>query len=167
MIGKSASISLALATIAILGQAPRRAIRRPIIFMNKTRLAFLVSHRGSNMQAIIDACKSEHLDAVPAVLITNNASSQAIQRAIRESMPYCIANSESCGSQPPDETILGCLLEHRADLVILAGYMKKVGSLILERFAGRIINIHPSLLPRHGGRGMYGMRVHEAVLAAG
>lgn len=119
------------------------------------------------MQAIIDACNQRQLDAVPAVLITNNACCQALHRARKESIPYCIANSETCTEGSPDETILKCLLEYRVDLVVLAGYMKKVGSLILSRFEGRVINIHPSLLPKYGGRGMYGLRVHESVLAAG
>ncbi|MGH8499773.1 MAG: phosphoribosylglycinamide formyltransferase [Methylococcales bacterium] len=135
--------------------------------MTKTRLAFLVSHRGTNMQAIIDACNTGRLDAVPAVLITNNALSHAIQRARKESIPYYIANSKTCAEYSPDEYILRCLLEHRVDLVILAGYMKKIGSVILNRFAGRIINIHPSLLPKYGGKGMYGLHVHESVLADG
>lgn len=121
------------------------------------------------MQAIIDACNSGRLDAVPAVLISNNASCQALQRAGKESIPYYIANSETCADtgHSPDEFILQRLLEHRVDLVVLAGYMKKVGSAILSQFTGRIINIHPSLLPKYGGHGMYGLRVHEAVLAAG
>ncbi|MGH8550546.1 MAG: phosphoribosylglycinamide formyltransferase [Methylococcales bacterium] len=137
--------------------------------MTKTRLGFLVSHRGSNMQAIVDACNSGRLDAVPAVLISNNASCQALQRAAKESIPCYIANSGICADTglSPDEFILGRLLEHRVDLVVLAGYMKKVGSAILNRYAGRILNIHPSLLPKYGGQGMYGLRVHEAVLAAG
>ena len=137
--------------------------------MPKIRLGFLVSHRGSNMQAIIDACNDGRLDAVPAVVITNNPSCQALVRAQQESIPNYIANSEACGNnrQSSDEFIRRCLLEHRVDLVILAGYMKKVGSVILDRFGGRMINIHPSLLPKYGGKGMFGLHVHEAVLAAG
>lgn len=135
--------------------------------MTETRLGFLVSHRGSNMQAIIDACKRGELNAVPAVVITNNASSQALQRAQSESIPCYVANSRTCAdARSPDEFILKRLLEHRVDLVILAGYMKKVGTPVLSQFAGRIINIHPSLLPKYGGQGMYGLRVHQAVLAA-
>ncbi|MCI0733913.1 MAG: phosphoribosylglycinamide formyltransferase [Methylococcaceae bacterium] len=136
--------------------------------MTRIRLGFLVSHRGSNMQAVIDACNSGRLAAIPAVLISNNASSQALQRAEKQSIPYYIANSETCADSrdSPDQFILRILLEHRVDLVILAGYMKKVGAPVLSRFAGRIINIHPSLLPKYGGQGMYGLRVHQEVLDA-
>jgi phosphoribosylglycinamide formyltransferase-1 len=66
-----------------------------------------------------------------------------------------------------DRAILSALLRHEADTVILAGYMKKLGPKALSRFAGRILNIHPALLPKFGGQGMYGLCVHEAVLAAG
>lgn len=120
------------------------------------------------MQAVIDACNSGRLAAIPAVLISNNASSQALQRAEKQSIPYYIANSETCADSrdSPDQFILRILLEHRVDLVILAGYMKKVGAPVLSRFAGRIINIHPSLLPKYGGQGMYGLRVHQEVLDA-
>lgn len=63
--------------------------------------------------------------------------------------------------------MLTALLSHEVDLLILAGYMKKIGPSVLARFAGRVLNIHPALLPKFGGRGMYGIRVHQAVLAAG
>jgi phosphoribosylglycinamide formyltransferase 1 len=137
--------------------------------MIKLRLGFLVSHRGTNMQAVIDACSSGRLAAVPAVVITNNPDCPALQRARKESIPYFVANSMTCagGGETPDETIVRLLLKHRVDLVVLAGYMKKVGSAVLNQFKGRIINIHPSLLPKYGGTGMYGIRVHEAVLEAG
>ena len=66
-----------------------------------------------------------------------------------------------------DEAMLNTLVRHQADLVVTAGFLKKVGSRVLERYANHIINIHPSLLPKHGGPGMFGQRVHAAVLAAG
>jgi phosphoribosylglycinamide formyltransferase 1 len=137
--------------------------------MAKARLGFLVSHRGTNMQAIIDACNAGQLDALPVVVISNNASCEALQRAGKESIPHFVVNfaTSANSGRSPDDWTLGLLLEHRVDLVVLAGYMKKVGSAVLNHFSGRIINIHPSLLPKYGGHGMYGSRVHEAVLAAG
>ena len=66
-----------------------------------------------------------------------------------------------------DIALRDILQKHRVDLVVLAGYMKKIGTKTLAAYAGRIINIHPALLPKHGGQGMYGMRVHEQVLASG
>ena len=66
-----------------------------------------------------------------------------------------------------DQAIHDALVDHEVDLVITAGYMKKLGPQTLKAFSGRIVNIHPSLLPRHGGHGMFGMNVHEAVIASG
>ncbi len=131
-------------------------------------LGFLASHNGSNMQAIIEACKSGRLKAKPAVVISNNADSGALARAGRESIPHYHLSSRTHPSpELLDEAILEALLRHQVDIVILAGYMKKLGRQTLSRFAGAILNIHPALLPKFGGQGMWGMHVHEAVLAAG
>ncbi len=132
------------------------------------KLGFLASHNGSNMQAIIEACKSGSLQATPAVVISNNAESGALARAARESIPHCHLSSKTHPSpESLDQAILAALLAHGVDIVILAGYMKKLGEKTLARYAGAILNIHPALLPKFGGQGMYGIRVHEAVLAAG
>jgi phosphoribosylglycinamide formyltransferase-1 len=120
------------------------------------------------MQAVIDACKSGRLDATPRIVISNNSTSGALERAKREGIPY--AHLSSVTHPDPselDRAILATLREHDVDLVILAGYMRKIGPQTLGAYAGRIVNIHPALLPRFGGRGMYGTRVHEAVLASG
>ena len=131
-------------------------------------LGFFASHGGSNMQAIIDATKSGALNARPALLISNNRNSQASLRAEREDIPFQILNSVT--HPEPDEldqAMLGALREHEVDLIILAGYMKMIGPRVLEAFDGRILNIHPALLPKFGGQGMYGQHVHRAVLEAG
>ncbi len=131
------------------------------------RLGFLASHHGSNMQAVIDACKSGALQARPVLVISNNADSEALQRAVREGIPsYHLSAKTHPVAAELDRAILDALLEHRVELVILAGYMKKLGRKVLARFAGAILNIHPALLPKFGGPGMYGVHVHEAVLAA-
>jgi phosphoribosylglycinamide formyltransferase-1 len=91
------------------------------------------------MQAVLDACESGRLHVTPAVLICNNR----------------------------DAAILDALVRHDAELVLLAGYMKKLGPRTLAHYRHRVLNIHPALLPRFGGQGKYGARVHEAVLAAG
>jgi phosphoribosylglycinamide formyltransferase 1 len=130
-------------------------------------LGFLVSHNGSNMQAIINACKSGTLNAVPAVVISNNSDSGALARARQESIPCTCLNSKTHPfPESLDEAILESLLRHSVDIVILAGYMKKLGTKTLRRFSGAVLNIHPALLPKFGGKGMYGIHVHEAVLAA-
>ncbi|MCD4776349.1 MAG: phosphoribosylglycinamide formyltransferase [Candidatus Aegiribacteria sp.] len=131
-------------------------------------IGFLASHNGSNMQAIIDACRSGVLQAEPAVVISNNNRSGAISRAKHEGIP-CYHLSAKTHTEPGelDQAILDALLKHKVDIVVLAGYMKKLGRRTLSQFPGRILNIHPALLPKYGGKGMYGMYVHEAVIAAG
>ncbi|MBN1430250.1 MAG: phosphoribosylglycinamide formyltransferase [Anaerolineae bacterium] len=131
-------------------------------------LAFFASHRGSNMQAIIDACKEGRLQAQPCVVISNNSGSGALLRAQAEGIPHYHRSSNTHPDPDRlDEEMCRLLQHHRTDLVILAGYMRKLGPKTLAEYRGRILNIHPALLPRHGGQGMYGSHVHEAVLAAG
>jgi len=119
------------------------------------------------MQAVIGACNGGSLYAEPSVVITNNSTSQALIRAKRAHIPNYIVNSQNnpYPDYTPDESILKILENHNTDLVVLAGYMKKLGTNILSAYPGRIINIHPSLLPKYGGKGMYGNNVHQAVLA--
>ncbi len=136
--------------------------------MQKAQLGFLASHGGSNMQAIIDACKEGRLDAEPAVVISNNSGSTALERASREGIPhYHFSSATHPDPAELDAAILRALEEHKVDFVILAGYMKLLGPQTLRRYRGRILNIHPALLPKFGGKGLYGIKVHEAVLAAG
>jgi len=130
-------------------------------------IGFLASHTGSNMQAIIDACKSGALQAIPAVVISNNSNSGAITHAKREGIPlYHLSQTTHPEQEELDQAILDVLLKHSVDVVVLAGYMKKLGPKTLSHFKGGILNIHPALLPKFGGKGMYGIHVHEAVIAA-
>lgn len=132
------------------------------------RLGFLASHSGSNMQAIIDACRSGQILAQPSVVISNNGDSGALQRAAREGIPYRhLSSSTHPNAESLDRAIVTTLKEYAVDLVLLCGYMKRLGPETLGSFAGLILNIHPSLLPRFGGQGLFGIRVHEQVLAAG
>lgn len=131
-------------------------------------IGFLASHGGSNMQAIIDACKAGRLHAVPVVVIGNNSDSRALERARTEGIPnYYLSGKTHPDPVILDQAILDALVLHRADVIALAGYMKKLGPRTLAHFRGRILNIHPALLPKYGGKGMYGIHVHEAVIAAG
>jgi phosphoribosylglycinamide formyltransferase-1 len=132
------------------------------------KIAVLASGSGTTLQAVIDACESGALDGQIVVVISNNSASGAMARARR----YGIAAVHLSGRTHPDSdaldrAIAAVLGEHAPDLVLLAGYMKKLGPHTLEAYRGRIINTHPSLLPRFGGKGMYGSRVHAAVLEAG
>lgn len=132
------------------------------------KLGFLASGRGSNMQAIIEACRAGRLEAEPVVVISNNTGSGALALARKEQVPaFHLSLETHPGPRQLDEAITATLKKHEVDLVILAGYMKKIGPVLLKSYRNRILNIHPSLLPKFGGRGMYGLHVHEAVLAAG
>jgi len=136
--------------------------------MNLMRLGFLVSGRGSNMQAIINACNAGDLMADPVVVISNNAESGALNMARNRKIPaYHLSSKTHPDPDQLDKVITETLHNYQVDLVVLAGYMKLVGPALLKQYKNRIINIHPSLLPGHGGKGMYGMNVHKAVIEAG
>ena len=133
-----------------------------------TRIAVLASHGGSILQAVMDACASRELNAEVVAVISNNSGSMALRRARGAG----IATRHLSGrthSQPAslDAAICATLHEARPDWVLLAGYMKKLGPQTLDAFQGQILNVHPALLPKHGGRGFYGRRVHQAVVDAG
>ena len=132
------------------------------------KLGLLASGRGTVVQAILDACRSGHLAAEPALLVSNNSRSGAAERARREGVPVShLSGVTHPGPEALDAAIASALDEHGVELVVLAGYMKQLGPQVLARFRGRILNTHPALLPKFGGHGMYGQHVHEAVLAAG
>ena len=132
------------------------------------KLGFLASHNGSNMQAILDGCRDGAIAAEPSLLICNNRNAQAIERANAIGMPVSILNGKTHPDPDAlDQAMLDALRRASIDLVILAGFMKKIGPKVLAAYRNRIANIHPSLLPKFGGQGMYGLRVHEAVLEAG
>jgi len=132
----------------------------------KVRLGFLVSGRGSNMLAILNDSKAGKLDAEPAVVISNNATARALEYA-NEAGILAFHLSTKTHPEKLDTVITDTLKSHAVDWVILAGFMKKIGPELLEEFQGKIFNIHPSLLPKHGGKGMFGLHVHESVLASG
>lgn len=131
-------------------------------------LGFLASHGGSNMQAILDGCADGSIAAKPALLICNNPGATALDRAAKAGMPSRVLNAKTHREPAAlDAAICDALRDAKVDLVILAGYMKKIGPQVLSTFQNRILNIHPALLPKFGGQGMFGMHVHEAVIAAG
>ena len=138
--------------------------------MSKKKLAIgvLSSHGGTNLQTIIDSCKSGRLDAEIRVVICNNSKATAMERARREGIP-CFHMSGNTHPAPGelDSVITSTLIDRGVELVVLAGYMKKLGRQTLQRYRGRVLNIHPALLPKFGGQGMYGQRVHQAVLESG
>ena len=136
--------------------------------MNRLRLGVLASHGGTNLQAIIDACADGRLNARLSVVISNNSGERALQRARSSGIPaFHLSGQTHPAPEQLDRAISETLVAHGVDLVVMAGYMKLLGPRTLSRFRGRVLNTHPALLPRFGGAGMYGDRVHEAVLGAG
>ena len=159
-------------------------------------IVVFASGNGTDLQAIMDACDKGVLDARVSAVISNNAGARALERAraagiaayhvsavksgeasstadsatIIEVTALNHAGSSADAASPSEssaETTLRILDTHDADIVFLAGYLRKIDPLVLERYHNRIFNIHPALLPKYGGKGMYGIHVHEAVIKAG
>lgn len=130
-------------------------------------IAVFASHGGSDLQAIIDGCKNNQINAKVAVVISNNGDSKALQRAVVENIPSYHLSAKKCGTEEAlAEQILNVLSEYEVDMIFLAGYMRMLHISVLEKYNNRIFNIHPALLPKFGGKGMYGMNVHKAVIEA-
>lgn len=132
------------------------------------KIAILVSGRGSNMLALIEACEQSRLQASIELVVSNNADSLALVSAKEKGIDVAHLSSRT----HPDADALDVAMKesfekHQVDYVLLAGFMKKIGSKTLNAYKNRMINIHPSLLPKFGGKGMFGLNVHRAVIEAG
>jgi phosphoribosylglycinamide formyltransferase 1 len=126
------------------------------------RIAVLASGRGSNLQALIDHFASLG-DSTPGQIVlvgSNRKDASALERARNGGIESRHFESADDGS-----ALIELLRSHSVELVVLAGYMKKLPPAVIDEFRGRIVNVHPGLLPDFGGAGMYGARVHEAVIA--
>jgi phosphoribosylglycinamide formyltransferase-1 len=134
----------------------------------KVRLGVLVSGRGSNLQAIMDRCQAGKLDAEVAIVISNVATAQALERAQQAGISTaCFPRTQFPTREARDAEILKALQQHHIDLVVLAGYLGILSTDLVAGFCSRILNIHPSLLPSFGGPDRHGLRVHEAALSHG
>jgi len=133
------------------------------------RLAVLVSGRGSNLGAVLDAVADQRLrDVQPVLVISNRAGVPALALAVAHDVPIrVLARAAFASADARDQAIGSAIADSGAELALLAGYDQLLRPTYFAAFSGRTINIHPSLLPRHGGRGMVGLAVHRAVLAAG
>ncbi len=132
------------------------------------RLAVFASGGGSNFQAILDAIQRGELPAEVGLLVSDRPTAGAIRRAEAHRIPAAILPPSTFEDESAYVYALQKQLdEHRVNFIALAGYLKKIPSPIVQQYYGRMINIHPSLLPAFGGKGMYGLRVHRAVLAYG
>jgi phosphoribosylglycinamide formyltransferase-1 len=133
------------------------------------RIAILVSGhgRGSNMAAIIDACQRGEIDGQVVLVIGTRSEAPALQRAAEKGVPTRVISPRRLSDEAYAQRLLHALDESRVDLVCLAGYMRLLPVPVVQAYAGRVMNIHPALLPLFGGKGMYGEHVHRAVLESG
>ncbi|MBK8803953.1 MAG: phosphoribosylglycinamide formyltransferase [Fibrobacteres bacterium] len=132
------------------------------------KIAVLCSGGGSNLQALIDRIQTGHLDAQIEWVVSNNGDSHALERARKAGIEAIHLSAKTEGtSEAADRKLLSLIRDRGISVLVLAGYMKMLPPGVLELLPGRVINIHPALLPAFGGKGMFGLRVHEAVLARG
>jgi len=131
-------------------------------------IAVFASGGGTNLQALIDAAKMGRLAGRVALVVSSKDGAGALKRASAENIPAIVADPKKFADPRNYDAYLKDLcLRYNADLVCLAGFMLKLGPEMLKAYHNRILNVHPALLPSFGGKGFYGMKVHEAVLAAG
>jgi len=137
--------------------------------MLKKRVAVLVSGGGTNLQAILDAEKSGIIKSAETVLVISNVKdAYALKRAEKHGVKTAVVLKKECGGQTPfEDKIAGILEAEKIDLIVLAGFLSILSESFTKRFEGRIINVHPSLIPSFCGKGFYGLRVHEAALSYG
>lgn len=132
----------------------------------RLRLGFLASRNGSSARAIMAAIQSGALNAEVRLMVSNNRNAGALTFAAEQgASALCIPTQADADAA--DETLRRALESAGVDLVILSGYLRRLGPKTLTRYRNRVLNIHPGPLPAFGGHGMYGRAVHEAVIAAG
>ncbi|HEU4463997.1 MAG TPA: phosphoribosylglycinamide formyltransferase [Gemmatimonadota bacterium] len=124
------------------------------------RVAVFASGRGSNLEALFDSLEGRR-DAAVVLVASDRADAPALERARRRGVRTAVLAATDAGG------MLAALERREVDWIVLAGYLKRIPGEVVRRYRNRILNIHPALLPAHGGKGMYGERVHAAVLKSG
>lgn len=132
----------------------------------KLRAAVFASGGGSNFQSLLDHQRPEGAWSI-VLLVSDRGDAGAIERAAAASVPSVVIPTSRREAGEVARETLAALERHRVDIILLAGYLKLIPREVVARYARRILNIHPALLPAFGGKGMYGKRVHEAVVASG
>ena len=128
------------------------------------RIGILSSHNGSGFDTIQKACEEKMLDAQIVLVVSNNTSAKVLEKAESKNVPNFIINGNKYPNENLDEKITNLMNEFKVDYIFLSGYMKKIEKNLVTTFENKIINSHPALLPKFGGKGMYGSNVHRAVL---
>ncbi|MDX9941284.1 MAG: phosphoribosylglycinamide formyltransferase [Bacteroidales bacterium] len=129
----------------------------------KVRLAMLASGSGTNVANFIEYFRLHEIIEV-ALVVSDNPDAMVLKRAAKTQIPHVVVRKEQWTDQ---ELVLGLFHQAQIDFVVLAGYLFLIPEYLIQEFPGRIVNIHPALLPKFGGKGMYGMRVHEEVISQG
>jgi phosphoribosylglycinamide formyltransferase-1 len=132
----------------------------------RLKLGFLASGNGSSARVILGAIRAGHLDAEARLLVSNNRSAAALAFAAEAGVP-ALAIATQADPEAADVRLADEMAAHGVEIIVLSGYLRQLGPRTLARYAGKVLNIHPGPLPAFGGHGMYGRRVHEAVIAAG
>lgn len=137
--------------------------------MEKVKIAVLVSGGGTNLQAIFDACDSGVITSGQvALVIASNDRAYALKRAEARGVKTLVCSKKELGSQQAaEQAMIRAIEDCGAELVVLAGFLSILSADFIRRFSGRIINIHPSLIPAFCGKGYYGLEVHRQALARG
>ena len=133
--------------------------------MKAFNIAVYISGSGSNFKAVLDNTHNGYLASKIKLVFSSNKKAGGLQYALKAGIEtVIIKRNEFLNSDEFAQKQLNYLNKQKIDLIILAGYMKKIPPKVIENFKGQILNIHPALLPKYGGKGMYGINVHEAVL---
>ncbi|WP_409227635.1 phosphoribosylglycinamide formyltransferase [Gudongella sp. SC589] len=135
--------------------------------MEGVRIGVLVSGGGTNLQAIIDACQEGDIKGRIVLVISNKKDAYAIERAAEGGIRSEFVSPSIFKGEDYDRRLMELFEEEGVQLVVLAGYLRVLSPLFIDGFRNRIINIHPSLIPKFCGKGFYGERVHSAVLESG
>jgi len=130
-------------------------------------VAVLVSGEGTTLDALAEMALGDHLPARIVLVVADRPHAPAVERARQRGLPTLVLPSRGTDLAAWSERLTEELIRAGAELVVLAGFLTILPPSWVDRWAGRAINVHPALLPRYGGRGMYGAKVHAAVLAAG
>ena len=133
------------------------------------KIAVFISGSGSDMQSVIDGCESGYIGGKVVCVVASKEGIYGLERAEKHGIDSAVFALKDYGRDcvKRDEAIINYIAAHDVDLVVLAGYLGIVSEKLVSAYRGRMINIHPSLIPAHCGKGMYGLKVHASVLASG
>jgi len=135
---------------------------------SKARIAVFISGGGTNLQSLIDTSQQGRLSGDIVLVVSSKSNAYGLERAKNAGIDTFVYKLKNyAGSEEAEKDLLEMLEEYGVEFIALAGYLKLIPVSVIKKYRDRITNIHPALLPKYGGKGMYGRHVHEAVLASG